>query len=133
MFWKFFLELIQHSKFYQILPILPYNLHINRDISTFMDRLSLITKICNFMSLWLVVWLHIFFIYILPQYPPPYLRYRLFWSWLPWISSQFYHDPLECSIFFCINLLKFWHFLEIQLLLLYPLEFSIDILTTGGL
>ena len=62
---------IEHSKFYQILPILPYNRHINRDILTFMDRLSLIAKICNFTSLWLVVWLHIFFIYILPQYPPP--------------------------------------------------------------
>ena len=33
--------------------------------------------------------------------PPPCWRYRFFWSWTPWISSQIYRE-LEFSIFFAL-------------------------------
>ena len=72
----------------------------------------------------------------------PLLRISIFLKLIPWISSQFYHDPPGIFHFFCIYpfgnprfSLKFWHtLLEFQLFSLQPPplpEISIDILNRG--
>ena len=72
---------------------------------------------------------------------PPCWGYRFFWSWLFWILDFrsnllwplwnfpfFYIDPLEIHVFlqFLVQPLEF------ERLLLYPLDFFIDILNRGG-
>ena len=54
----------------------------------------------------------------------------------PWISIQIYREPPGIFYFFALTplffFLNFWFTpLEFQRLLLYPLEFSIDILDRG--